>query len=167
MGPPNRVLTPDGFDKELGDIRRRLLALETGYGVPFTQVAVLLGAVGNLATHTMTLTPYTDVPETIISFSLGQPAKVLVLCSWYGKITAGSEFAFFQLRAGTHTQVVDWGGAAQQFDSVNTAMQNGATSFAASLPAGTSDVALQCGVNAGVSALIQSSLTAVFLLGGG
>ena len=29
MGPPNKVLLPDNLDKEIGDLRRRILALET------------------------------------------------------------------------------------------------------------------------------------------
>jgi hypothetical protein len=128
-----------------------------------------MGFATNAAAQTMTATAYTDVPQCIVTFPVTLPGNYLVIASWYGKISAApaGTYAYFQLRLGTQTQVSKWGAAAQIFDkSLNAGFTNGSTFFVALLqPGAIQSAALQCGVDNGISALIQSCVIAVFALG--
>jgi hypothetical protein len=127
----------------------------------------MVAQTNNALAQTMTLTPYTDVPQCVLNFSVPRTGQYLVWASWYGKIsarTAGS-FAFAQLRLDTHTQSVDWGAAAQIFDNgLFNVFTNGSSFFVATLQTGQRDAALQIGCDAGISYLMQNCLIAAFQL---
>ena len=141
-------------------------AAGSGGGSGFQPMQLITFTTNPLA-QTMTSTPYTDVPQLIVNFPVSYTANYMVVASWYGKISASptGNFAFFSLRLGTASQVNNWGGAVQIFDKANGGFVNGSTIFVTTLAPGNQSAALQCGVDAGISALVQSGLVAVFQLG--